>query len=114
MSEVAIDVKQRRLGGRGHHMAIPYLLKQRLWHARSTFLLVAGKWLDSCACGWLPPLPAGCVAVRGLGSEPSPRHGSWSGRRARWQPPRIRASGRSFPAHRIRGEEDTARPEGGG
>ena len=37
MNEVAIDVKQRRLGGRGHHMAIPYLLKQRLWHARSTF-----------------------------------------------------------------------------
>ena len=37
MNQVAIDVKQRCLCGRGDHVAIPYFLKQRLWHARSTF-----------------------------------------------------------------------------
>src|SRR5208283_1071795 len=51
MNEVAIDVKQRRLGGRGHHMAIPYFLKQRLWHARSTFSLRESGLIHALADG---------------------------------------------------------------
>ena len=37
VNEMAIDIKQCGLGGRGHDVAIPHLLEQRLWHARSTF-----------------------------------------------------------------------------
>ncbi len=37
VNQVAIDVKQCGLGCRGDHVAIPYLLKQRFWHAQVTF-----------------------------------------------------------------------------
>src|SRR5262249_14499235 len=37
VDEMPVDIKQSRLVGDRYHVAIPHLLEQSLWHARSTF-----------------------------------------------------------------------------
>ena len=38
VDQVTVDVEQRRLAGGGHHVAVPDLLEQSLWHALLTFV----------------------------------------------------------------------------